>query len=132
MILIIVGVFFVKDAQCFEDILLDFGFQDELQEDHGQLYGYVLRVSDKLQHHIKVIPDGNIESEMEPPSAYPAAHLNSEHIYSAYQETEQVLRLARIGYDILASIPSTCIAMRISFCTANFWASSSLDHPIFV
>ena len=24
------------------------------------------------------------------------------------------------------------IAMRISFCTANFWASSSLDHHIFV
>ena len=24
------------------------------------------------------------------------------------------------------------IAMRISFCTVNFWASSSLDHPIFV
>ena len=28
--------------------------------------------------------------------------------------------------------PAYNIAMRISFCTVNFWASSSLDHPIFV
>ncbi len=100
--------FFVKDTQCFEDILLDFGFQDELQEDHGQLYGYVLRVSDKLQHHIKVMPDGNIESEMEPPPAYPAAHINQEHSYSAHKETRQVLRLARVDYDVISPIPDTC------------------------
>ena len=31
-----------------------------------------------------------------------------------------------------ASTWQTDIAMRISFCTVNFWASSSLDHPIFV
>ena len=72
-----------------------------------------VRVEDQLQHHIKVMPDGNIESEMEPPPAYPAAHLNSKHSYSAHQETEQVLRLARIGYDILTSIPSTCINPKI-------------------
>jgi len=68
----------------------------------------VLRVSDKLQHHIKVMPNGNIESEMEPPPAYPAAHLNPEHSYSAHQETEQVLRLARIGYNVISPIPETC------------------------
>ena len=101
------------DIENFKDIILSFGFKDEFQEDHGQLYGYVLRVEDQLQHHIKVMPDGNIESEMEPPPAYPAAHLNSKHSYSAHQETEQVLRLARIGYDILTSIPSTCINPKI-------------------
>ena len=100
--------FFIKEIEDFKDILLDFGFKDEFQEDHDQLYGYVLRVSDKLQHHIKVMPDGNIESEMEPPPAYPAAHLNQEHSYSAHKETEQVLRLARINYDTISPIPTTC------------------------
>ncbi len=42
------------------------------------------------------MPDGNIESEMEPPPAYPAAHLNQEHSYPAHQETEKVLRKAKI------------------------------------
>ena len=94
-------------------VAISFGFKDELQEDHGQTYGYVLRVEDQLQHHVKVMPDGNVESEMEPPPAYPAAHLNPKHIYSAHQETEQVLRLARIRYDVMTPISSTCINPKI-------------------
>ena len=33
---------------------------------------------------------------------------------------------------IVRAMLSDGIAMRISFCTANFWASSSLGHHIFV
>ncbi len=40
--------FFITEIDDFKDILLDFNFKDEFQENHGQLYGYVLRVSDKL------------------------------------------------------------------------------------
>ena len=101
------------DIKNFENALLDFGFKDEFQEDHGQTYGYVLRVEDDLQFHIKVMPDGNIESEMEPPPAYPAAHLNPEHSYSAHKETRQVLRLSRIRYDVITPIPDTCIHPKI-------------------
>ena len=101
------------DIEDFKDFLLDSEFEDELQEDHGQLYGYVLRVEDELQLHIKVMPDGNIESEMEPPPAYPAAHLNPEHSYSAHKETRQVLRLSRVGYDVTTPIPNTCIHRKI-------------------
>ena len=36
------------------------------------------------------------------------------------------------GVQILDITDPYDIAMRISFCTVNFWASSSLDHPIFV
>ena len=97
----------------FKNFLLDSGFKDEFQEDHGQLYGYVLRVKDQLQFHIKVMPDGNIESEMEPPPAYPAAHLNPEHSYSAHKETKQVLRLSRIGYSVVSPIPDSCIHRKI-------------------
>ena len=97
------------DIEDFKETLLDFGFTDEFQEDHGQLYGYVLRVEDKLQIHIKVMPDGGIESEMEPPPAYPAAHLNQKHSYSAHKETRQILRLSRVGYDVTTPIPDTCL-----------------------
>ena len=103
----------VPHIESFRTILSDFGFKDELQENHGQVFGYVLRVEDKLQLHVKVMPDGSIESEMEPPPAYPAAHLNQEHSYSAHQETEQVLRLSRIGYGIIPEIPHTCIHRKI-------------------
>ena len=101
------------DIEDFKDFLLDSEFEDELQEDHGQLYGYVLRVEDELQLHIKVMPDGNIESEMEPPPAYPAAHLNPEHSYSAHKETRQILQLSRVGYDVITPIPRTCIHRKI-------------------
>ena len=36
------------------------------------------------------------------------------------------------GWDVSGVTDMRTIAMRISFCTVNFWASSSLDHPIFV
>lgn len=104
---------YAPDIENFRAALLYFGFKDELQEDHGQVFGYVLRVKDKLQLHVKVMPDGGIESEMEPPPAYPAAHLNPEHSYSAHQETEQVLRLSRIRYGVIPEIPHTCIYRKI-------------------
>ena len=97
----------------FENFLLDSGFKDEFQENHGQLYGYVLRVEDQLQLHIKVMPDGSIESEMEPPPAYPAAHLNPKHSYSAHKETRQTLRLSRIRYGVITPIPDSCIHRKI-------------------
>ena len=59
------------------------------------------------------MPDGNIESEMEPPPAYPAAHLNQEHSYPAHQETEKILREAKIEYDIINPIPNTCLDRKI-------------------
>lgn len=102
-----------QNIENFRNALLYFGFKDEFQEDHGQVFGYVLRVSDKLQLHVKVMPNGGIESEMEPPPAYPAAHLNPEHSYSAHKETEQILRLSRIQYGVISQIPHTCICPKI-------------------
>ncbi len=40
--------FSIKSIQEFKDILLDLGFKDGFQENHGQVYGYALRVEDKL------------------------------------------------------------------------------------
>lgn len=105
--------FSIKNIKDFENIILDYGFKNEFQENHGQVYGYVLRVEDKLQHHIKVMPDGNIESEMEPPPAYPAAHLNQKHSYSAHPETKKILDEVGIEYEIITQIPTTCLKRKI-------------------
>ena len=84
------------DPQEIEDFrreLTNLGFTYELQEDHGQVFGLVLRVSEYLQLHIKVMPDGTIEGEMEPPLAYPFAHINPEHCYSAHKEIGELFDL---------------------------------------
>lgn len=96
------------DIEDFRRFLLKSGFKDVLQEDHGQLYGYALRVEEDLQLHIKIMRDGSIESEMEPPPAYPMAHLNQKHSYSAHKETEQFLRLSRVSYRTARMVPDTC------------------------
>ena len=96
------------DIEDFKRFLLKSGFKDVLQEDHGQLYGYALRVEEALQFHIKVMRDGRIESEMEPPPAYPVEHTQQKYSYSAHKETEQILRLSRVGYRIARMVPDTC------------------------
>lgn len=96
------------DIEDFKRFLLKSGFKDVLQEDHGQLYGYALRVEEALQFHIKVMRDGRIESEMEPPPAYPIDHLKQKYSYSAHKETEQILRMSRVGYRIAHMVPDTC------------------------
>lgn len=96
------------DIEYFEECLQKFGFTSGLQEHHGQLYGYMLRVKDKLQFHVKVMPDGQIESEMEPPAAYPAAHLNTEYSYSAHRQTKEILTWSKVRYKIPYKVPSTC------------------------
>jgi len=99
----------VEDIDEFKKQLEDIGFEDEFQEDHGQVFGRILRVADDLQLHIKVMPDGMIEGEMEPPPAYPGAHLNPEHSYSAHKEIEEILSTeTSITYYLERNIPSTC------------------------
>lgn len=85
-------------------------FYKEFEEDHGQILGLVLRVKDDLQLHFKVMPDGIIESEMEPPPAYPAAHINQEHSYSAHHELQQLFsQYLSVWYSVKPNTPSTCI-----------------------
>lgn len=55
------------------------------------------------------MPDGNIESEMEPSVAYPGAHLNPEHSYSAHAQLQELFS-EHISLDsyVIRNIPSTC------------------------
>lgn len=99
-----------NDILSFKNQLEPLGFYQEFEEDHGQVFGRVLRVEDQLQLHIKVMKNGVIEGEMEPPPVYPGAHLNQEHCYSAHREIEEILQQhTNIQYSIISNIPITCI-----------------------
>lgn len=100
-----------QDIQLCESKLREIGFDDQVggEEDHGQVFGLVGRVEKVLQIHFKVMPDGQIEGEMEPPTAYPAAHTNQEHSYSAHRQIAQVLQKINIQYYLIGHVPETCI-----------------------
>lgn len=90
------------------------GFGQQIhEEDHGQVFGRILRISEYEQIHVKPMPDGMVEAEIEPPASYPSAHLNPEHSYSAHPELEQTLNRAKIKFVQNTSIPLTCIVRRI-------------------
>jgi len=98
-----------ENIEEFKNQLEENNFIDEFQEDHGQVFGRILRVEDELQLHIKVMPNGMIEGEMEPPPAYPGAHLNPEHSYSAHKEINKVLtEYTDVPLYVERNIPSTC------------------------
>lgn len=79
------------------------------EDDHGQVFGLSFRINEYEQIHIKPMPDGIIEAEIEPPPSYPGAHLNPEHSYSAHNELEIFLNHAGIRYSRRTRIPLTCI-----------------------
>lgn len=99
-----------RDIDKIKTQLESLNFYKEFEEDHGQILGLVLRVKDKLQLHLKVMPSGVIEAEMEPPPAYPAAHLNQEHSYSAHYELQQLFaEYLSVWYNIKPNVPQTCL-----------------------
>ena len=75
------------DIDDFENELRDLEFHYPLfNQEKGQILSLVLTNGDDKQIHIKVMPDGQIEAEIEPTSKYPFAHLNQKHSYSAHKE----------------------------------------------
>jgi len=100
-----------NDIKKCELLLRQNGFTDQVggEEQHGQVFGLVKRLEEILQIHFKVMPDGNIEGEMEPPTAYPGAHTNPEHSYSAHRQIAEILRGLNIPHRVTGNIPITCI-----------------------
>lgn len=99
------------EIELCKNSLLNIGFTEQLggEESHGQVFGLVKRLEEILQIHFKVMLDGNIEGELEPPTAYPAAHLNQKHSYSAHQNISEILQEINISYWLTNNIPITCI-----------------------
>jgi len=90
------------------------GFKKQiLEEPRGQIFSTTKRLDEYTQIHFKVLKDYTIESEMEYPPDYPAAHLNSIHSYSAHKETEIILNHFSISYKVKRIPPITCIQRKI-------------------
>ena len=90
------------------------GFKEQIfEEDHGQIFSRTKRLDEHTQIHLKILPDGTVESEIEYSPDYPIAHLNPTHSYSAHKETRKILNEFSIAYKLKSAIPTTCIQPKI-------------------
>lgn len=96
-------------VELFRDMLHALGFEKQIAEmPHGQAWGLRLKTSENEQIHIKAMPDGRIESEMETQPEYPADHLNQAHSYSPHRYLGRLLRELRIPFRRVRDVPHTC------------------------
>lgn len=94
----------------FRALLAGIGFEEQvLEENHGQAFGMRRKMSEREQVHIKVMPDGWIESEIEPTPEYPLAHVNPAHSYSSHDAVRAILRECGIQFRMTVNVPSTCL-----------------------
>jgi len=91
--------------------LLNNGFFNPIQENHGQTLGLAKNIDDTLQFHIKTMPSGKIEAEIEPQTKY-VEHLNQNYSSPAHFQVKQVLDTLRIPYRQISS-SITCISGKI-------------------
>ena len=80
--------------------LLKGGYHNPLQEDHGQIFGLAANVDETMQFHIKVMPKGQIEAEIEPQTQF-LEHLNQNYSTPAHFHVQNVLDSLRIPYQII-------------------------------
>lgn len=93
----------------FRGMLVRLAYETTLQEDHGQVFGLRRRLSEYEQVHVKVMPDGAIEAEIEPPPEYPAAHINQKHSYSPHRYIRKTLCRMGIPFSVVRDVPATCL-----------------------
>ena len=93
----------------FKNVLISDGFERQVFEDyHGQAFGLRKRLSEHKQIHVKVMPDGLIEAEMEPPPEYPPEHLDHKYSYSPHSRVLRILRDLKMGFKSVRPTPPTC------------------------
>lgn len=91
------------------DSMIALGFERVPEEDHGQVFGMRLRLSELEHLHVKVMPNGRIEAEIEPSPEYPLAHINQKHSYSAHSAVIEMLARCDIRYRTDHDVPPTCL-----------------------
>jgi len=105
---------FVVDPQYSEILkngLIQNGFFNPFQENHGQTFGLAKNLDKTLQFHLKKMPDGKIEAEIEPQTQF-IEHLNQKFSSPAHFQVKQVLDALRIPYTQI-SHSFTCLSGKI-------------------
>lgn len=99
-----------EDITVCKKCLEEAGFEKQPggEENHGQTFGLRYRLAELLQLHFKVMPNGQIESEFEPPPEYPGAHLNQKHSYPPHEILPLLLNTIGLKYTMSTPIPDTC------------------------
>lgn len=109
--------------QDFYIILKQMRFTEQVvEEPRGQIIGLAKDIDENNRIHIKIMGEGNIEAEIEPPLKYPLEHLDSKYCYSAHYELQNILRYMDFIYYIKNNIPQSCINRKIV----------KPDHPIHI
>jgi len=91
--------------------LLNNGFFNPFQENHGQTLGLATNIDKTLQFHIKTMPNGKIEAEIEPQTQF-VEHLNQSYSSPAHFQVKQVLDVFKIPYRQISS-SIACISGKI-------------------
>ena len=89
-------------AGILQSNLLNNGFFNPLQENHGQTFGVATNIDKTLQFHMKAMPNGKIEAEIEPQTQF-VEHLNQSYSSPAHFQVKQVLDAFRIPYRQISS-----------------------------
>ena len=91
--------------------LLNNEFFNPVQENHGQTFGLAKNLDNTLQFHIKTMPNGKIEAEIEPQTQY-VEHLNQNYSSPAHFQVKQILDTFRIPYRQISSSVA-CLSRKI-------------------
>jgi len=104
-----------SDIETCKIRLKELGFEQQPggEEDHGQVFGLRFRFKKLLQIHWKVMSNGIIESEMEPPPEHPGAHLNQIHSFPPHEDVQVLLNKMNLQYNTIHPIPRTCVEPNI-------------------
>ncbi len=86
-------------------------FFNPFQENHGQTFGLAKNIDGTLQFHIKTMPNGKIEAEIEPQTQY-VEHLNKENRSTEHNYVKEVLDKLKIPYRQITS-SFTCLSAQI-------------------
>ena len=100
-----------EHSDLLEQNLTKQGFFQSPQENHGQKFGLATNIDETLQFHIKTMPDGKIEAEVEPRIKF-IEHLNQKFSSPAHFQVKQVLDTFRIPYTQISN-SLTCLSGKI-------------------
>lgn len=100
-----------RNSGVLQTNLLNNEFFNPFQENHGQTFGLAKNLDDTLQFHLKAMPNGKIEAEIEPQTQY-VEHLNQNYSSPAHFQVKQILDTFRIPYRQISS-SVTCLSGKI-------------------